>query len=181
MAGGGRAARRKPGGIRWPLWGNPALERRCRVDHRRNAERSFGRGRVRARSRSPGHGPAAVARSPNFTRHFARSGGLGPDLQEGPCLASARPGDAVCRLRSYARQAKRLTEERACCALCRRRTLTEMNVRLDTVISDITGATGQRILCTIVDGERDPRRLAALRNGTDEGRLITQRHHRAFR
>ena len=40
-----------------------------------------------------------------------------------------------------------------------------MNVRLDTVISDITGATGRRILCTIVDGERDPRRLAALRGG----------------
>ena len=37
-------------------------------------------------------------------------------------LGSAfRPGDAVCPLRSYACQAKRLTEERTRCALCRRR------------------------------------------------------------
>ena len=46
--------------------------------------------------------------------------------------------------------------------------LTEMNVRLDSVITDITGVTGvtgQRILRAIINGERDPRRLAALRDG----------------
>ena len=42
--------------------------------------------------------------------------------------------------------------------------LTEMNVRLDSVISDITGTTGQRILRAIIGGERDPHRLAALRD-----------------
>ena len=39
-----------------------------------------------------------------------------------------------------------------------------MNVRLDSVIANITGLTGQRILRAIVDGERDPERLAALRH-----------------
>ena len=42
--------------------------------------------------------------------------------------------------------------------------LTEMNVRLDSVISHITGSTGQRFLRAIIDGERDPERLAALRH-----------------
>ena len=39
-----------------------------------------------------------------------------------------------------------------------------MNVRLDSVIANIVGLTGQRILRAIVDGERDPERLAALRH-----------------
>ena len=60
-----------------------------------------------------------------------------------------RPGDEVCPLRSYARQMRRLTE---------------MNVRLDSVIANITGLTGQRILRAIIGGERDPERLATLRH-----------------
>ncbi len=39
-----------------------------------------------------------------------------------------------------------------------------MNVRLDSVISDITGRTGERILLAIVAGERDPERLASFRD-----------------
>ena len=39
-----------------------------------------------------------------------------------------------------------------------------MNVQLDSVISDIMGVTGQRILRAIVDGERDPQMLAAMRD-----------------
>ncbi len=75
-----------------------------------------------------------------------------------------RPGDAVCPLRSYARQARRLTEDRARCVQHMQKALTEMNVRLDSVISDIMGTTGQRILRAIIDGERDPQRLAQLRH-----------------
>ena len=39
-----------------------------------------------------------------------------------------------------------------------------MNVKLDSVIANITGLTGQRILRAIIDGERDPERLATLRH-----------------
>ena len=39
-----------------------------------------------------------------------------------------------------------------------------MNVRLDSVIANIVGLTGQRILRAIIDGERDPERLATLRH-----------------
>ena len=47
-----------------------------------------------------------------------------------------RPGDAVCPLRSYARQARRLTEDRSRCVQHMQKALTEMNVRLDSVIAD---------------------------------------------
>ena len=40
--------------------------------------------------------------------------------------------------------------------------LTQMNVQLHNVISDITGATGMRILQAIVRGERDGTKLAEL-------------------
>jgi hypothetical protein len=42
--------------------------------------------------------------------------------------------------------------------------LTQMNVQLANVVSDITGATGMRIIRAILEGERDPRRLAAMRD-----------------
>lgn len=45
-----------------------------------------------------------------------------------------------------------------------------MNVRSDSVITDISDKTGQRILRATLAGERDPERLAALRN-TRSGRV----------
>ena len=42
--------------------------------------------------------------------------------------------------------------------------LTQMNVKLHQVISDITGKTGMTILEAIVGGERDPRKLAQFRD-----------------
>ena len=85
-------------------------------------------------------------------------------LSYGLLRGAFRPGDGVCPLRSYVRQAKRLTEDRSRCVLHMQKALTEMNVRLAPVISDITGATGQRILRAIIGGERSPHRLAALRD-----------------
>ena len=40
--------------------------------------------------------------------------------------------------------------------------LTQMNLQLANVISDLSGVTGQKIVRAIVVGERDPRRLAEL-------------------
>jgi transposase len=42
--------------------------------------------------------------------------------------------------------------------------LTQMNIQLANVISDISGVTGQAIIKAILGGERDPRELAAYRN-----------------
>jgi transposase len=44
------------------------------------------------------------------------------------------------------------------------RALTEMNVQLHNVISDLNGVTGQAIVRAILKGERDPRTLAGLRD-----------------
>ena len=42
------------------------------------------------------------------------------------------------------------------------KTLTQMNIQLANVISDLSGLTGQRIVRAILAGERDPQALAAL-------------------
>ena len=75
-----------------------------------------------------------------------------------------RPADAICPLRSFMRQAKQLVEDRSRCVLHMQKALTQMNVRLDSVISNIMGKTGERILRAIIAGERDPGRLASLRD-----------------
>jgi transposase len=42
--------------------------------------------------------------------------------------------------------------------------LTQMNVQLANVLSDVSGVTGQAIIKAILAGERDPQKLAALRH-----------------
>ena len=42
--------------------------------------------------------------------------------------------------------------------------LTQMNLKLQHVVSDITGVTGLAILRAILAGERDPEKLAQLRD-----------------
>jgi transposase len=39
--------------------------------------------------------------------------------------------------------------------------MTEMNLQLHHVVSDVTGKTGMRILRAIIDGERNPAVLAS--------------------
>ena len=75
-----------------------------------------------------------------------------------------RPSDPTCVLRAYVRQRQRLTQDRARCVLHMQKALTQMNVQLDTVLSDLMGKTGQSILRAIVAGERDGTVLARLRD-----------------
>ncbi len=77
---------------------------------------------------------------------------------------SFRPEDKICVLRSYVRQRQTLVRSAARCVQHMQKALTQMNVKLQHVISDITGVTGMAILEAILAGERDPRQLAALRN-----------------
>ncbi|MXY51468.1 MAG: IS110 family transposase [Gammaproteobacteria bacterium] len=78
--------------------------------------------------------------------------------------AAFRPSDRVCELRSYVRQRSRLAADRARCVQHMQKALAEMNVQLDSVLSDLMGATGQRILRAIVGGERDGAALAKHRD-----------------
>ena len=67
-------------------------------------------------------------------------------------------------LRAYVRQRHRLTRDRARCVQHMQKALTQMNVQLDTVLSDLMGKTGQSILRAMVAGERDGAVLARLRD-----------------
>lgn len=78
--------------------------------------------------------------------------------------ASFRPRDAVCRVRALQRQRASLVESRTRFTQWMQKALDQMNVRVHRAVSDLTGHTGMAIVRAIVAGERDPLRLAALRD-----------------
>ena len=78
--------------------------------------------------------------------------------------AAFRPEAEIRRLRSYLRQRATLVEYAAHHIQHMQKALTQMNVKLHQVISDITGKTGMAIIEAIVGGERDPERLAGFRD-----------------
>jgi transposase len=77
---------------------------------------------------------------------------------------SFRPDDEGVTLRCYVRQRSRLFESAATQVQLMHKALTQMNLQLNLVIGDITGATGMRIIRAIVEGQRDPIKLAELRD-----------------
>ncbi|BAS59511.1 transposase [Leptolyngbya boryana IAM M-101] len=77
---------------------------------------------------------------------------------------SFRPDDQICVLRSYIRQRDTLIADAARHLQRMQKALTQMNVQLHQVLSDLTGLSGLRILKAIVAGERDPHKLAALKH-----------------
>lgn len=77
---------------------------------------------------------------------------------------SFRPNADICVLRSYVRQRENLIRNAAAHIQRMQKALTQMNLQLHKVISDITGATGIAIIKAILDGERDPKVLASLKN-----------------
>jgi transposase len=78
--------------------------------------------------------------------------------------ASFRPAAAIVPLRSFVRQRATLVEEAATRIQRMQKALTEMNLKLHTVLSDLTGRTGLAIIRSILKGERDPERLAIHRD-----------------
>src|SRR6202167_2890483 len=78
--------------------------------------------------------------------------------------ASFRPKGEIAELRAYVRQRERLLEYAASHIQHMQKALTEMNVQLHHVVTDITGVTGLRIIRAILGGERDPEVLARLRH-----------------
>jgi transposase len=77
---------------------------------------------------------------------------------------SFRPEAEIATLRAYLRQRERLVEYAAAHIQHMQKALMEMNLQLHHVVSDITGATGMRIIRAIVAGERDPDILAGFRD-----------------
>ncbi len=75
-----------------------------------------------------------------------------------------RPADGVCVLRSLSRQRAMLLKSQARHVQHMQKALTQMNIQLANVISDVVGETGQKILRAIIAGERDGHVLAAMKN-----------------
>lgn len=75
---------------------------------------------------------------------------------------SFRPREEICVLRTYWRQ--RDEHVKAASAVIQRmqKALTEMNVQIANVITDISGVTGMAILNSMLAGERDRNKLAEL-------------------
>jgi transposase len=78
--------------------------------------------------------------------------------------SSFRPSADIVPLRSYLRQRETLVEEASARILRMQKALTQMNLMLHLVVTDITGATGLAIIGAILAGQRDPALLAAYRD-----------------
>jgi hypothetical protein len=78
--------------------------------------------------------------------------------------AAFRPEDQVCAVRAIVRHRQQLVEMAAQHVQHMHKSLTQMNVQIHHVISDITGTTGLAILDAILAGERNPAELARLRD-----------------
>ena len=77
---------------------------------------------------------------------------------------SFRPEDPLCVLRSFWRHRDTLVRYASSHVQHMQKALTEMNIQLHKVISDITGLTGMRIIRAILAGERDLVKLAHMRD-----------------
>src|SRR5882762_2949150 len=107
-------------------------------------------------------------------RHTKNLPGRKSDVQESQWLLklhtygllnnSFHPASAIRTLRTYWRQRAAHVEGAATCILRMQKALTQMNLQLANVISDLSGVTGQKIVRAIVAGERDPHELAKLRD-----------------
>jgi transposase len=78
--------------------------------------------------------------------------------------ASFRPPDSVLALRAYWRERQMQVRYAASHVQHMQKALEQMNVKLAQVVTDITGLTGMSIIDAILDGERDPIKLAKLRD-----------------
>ena len=78
--------------------------------------------------------------------------------------ASFRPPDSVLALRAYWRQRQMQVRYAASHVQHMQKAMEQINVKLAEVVSNITGVTGMLIIAAILEGERDPVKLAQLRD-----------------
>ena len=107
-------------------------------------------------------------------RHTKNLLGRKSDVQEsqwllklptyGPLNNSFQPSSEIRTLRTYWRQRAEHVAGGATCIQRMQKALTQMNLQLANVISDLSGLTGQRIVRAIIAGERDAQKLAGFRD-----------------
>jgi transposase len=79
--------------------------------------------------------------------------------------ASFQPDHFTRTLRAFMRHRKNLTEMAATHVRMMQKAMEQMNIKLQNVIADITGKSGQRIITAILEGERNPHVLIQLLDG----------------
>lgn len=108
-------------------------------------------------------------------------------LAHGLIRGSFVPDSQTQELRTLLRTRKQLVRERSSHTLRLQKTLEDANIKLDSVISDIIGLSGRRIIEALVAGESDPVKLTALAHRrlkaspqelSDALRGRVTRHHR---
>lgn len=77
---------------------------------------------------------------------------------------SFRPQEEIYVMRAYWRQRQQHIADASRCIQHMQKALIQMNIQLSNAITDLSGWTGQAIIQAILDGERDPRKLAQLRD-----------------
>ena len=77
--------------------------------------------------------------------------------------SSFRPQAELIALRTLLRHRSQMVEHRSPHIQHMQKALLQMNVQLSQAVTDITGVTGQAIIEAILVGERDPQKLAAMR------------------
>ncbi|MNV24597.1 Transposase [compost metagenome] len=85
-------------------------------------------------------------------------------MTHGLLSGAFRPSDAICSMRSLVRQRSNKVRDQAKTLNRIQKALSQMNIQLANVISNIAGVTGMKILRAIIEGERDPHKLAAFRD-----------------
>jgi transposase len=116
-------------------------------------------------------------------RHVKHVPGRKSDVQDcqwlqqlgsfGLLSGSFRPEAEICVLRSYMRQRQMLIKDAGRQLQQMDKALSQMNLKLSKVISDVSGQTGMRIVRAIVAGERDPWKLAKLKHAQVKSSLGT--------
>lgn len=75
-----------------------------------------------------------------------------------------RPPEQICALRAYLRHRMNQVRYGAAHIQHIQKALTQMNLLLHNVVSDLTGVTGMRIIKALLAGKRDPQVLAGMRD-----------------
>ena len=92
-------------------------------------------------------------------------------LEHGLLRGSLVPPPAIRQLRDLTRSRKRLIQAHASEGQRIQKTLEDAGIKLDSVATDVLGASGRAMLEALVAGERDPQTLAELAKGRLRAKL----------
>jgi len=108
------------------------------------------------------------------SRSLRRAPGRKSDIQDAQWIqtlhsyglleSSFRPQGELVALRTLLRHRGQLVDHRSPHVQHMQKALLQMNIQLSQALSDMTGETGMRIMRAILEGEREPHHLAALRD-----------------